>query len=168
MMKTFWKYIIGIIIFAFASSAKAVCPVCTAAVLGGVGLSRYLGVDDLIIGLWIGALTVSMIMWTINYLDRKKIKFYGRKILIFLSYYALIVWPLYYYNFVGHPINRLFGIDKLILGIIIGSIIFYLGAWYYQVLKSGNGGKAHFPFEKIVIPVGPLIVLSLALYFIVK
>jgi hypothetical protein len=33
-----------------------VCPVCTIAVAGGVGLCRYLGIDDLISGSWIGAL----------------------------------------------------------------------------------------------------------------
>ena len=30
---------------------KAVCPVCTVAIASGVGLCRYLGIDDLISGL---------------------------------------------------------------------------------------------------------------------
>lgn len=155
-------------IFLSTASAQAVCPVCTAAVLGGVGLSRYLGVDDLIIGLWVGGLTVSMILWTINYLNRKKIKFFGRKILIFIIYYTSIIWPLEHYNFVGHPLNKLAGYDKLLLGIALGSIFFYAGVFYYQYLKKQNGGKAHFPFEKIVVPVGPLIILSVAFYFVTK
>jgi hypothetical protein len=37
-----------------------VCPVCTIAVAGGVGLCRYLGIDDLISGAWIGALLFSL------------------------------------------------------------------------------------------------------------
>jgi hypothetical protein len=31
--------------------AKAVCPVCTIAIASGVGLCRYLGIDDLVSGL---------------------------------------------------------------------------------------------------------------------
>lgn len=37
------------------AKAQAVCPVCTVAVGTGVGLSRWLGVDDTITGLWLGA-----------------------------------------------------------------------------------------------------------------
>jgi len=167
--KVLYTSILSIIVFLISViPAQAVCPVCTAAVLGGVGLSRYLGVDDLIIGLWVGGLTVSMIIWTINYLNRKKIKFYGRKILVFALYYAMIIWPLEYYNFVGHPLNKIFGVDKLILGIIIGSIFFYAGAYYYDHMKAENGGKAHFPFEKILVPVGPLLILSLAFFFLTR
>ena len=39
----------------FAIPAKAICPVCTVAVGAGIGLSRWLGIDDSITGLWIGA-----------------------------------------------------------------------------------------------------------------
>lgn len=144
------------------------CPVCTAAALGGVGLSRYFGIDDLISGIWVGALVVSLILWTLNFLNRRKIKFFGRKILIFLIYYIGVIYPLYYYNLIGHPLNKVFGVDKLAVGIILGSIFFYIGVYYYQYLKANNGGKAHFPFEKIVVPITPLIILSLAFYFVTK
>lgn len=36
----------------FAKKALAVCPICTVAVGAGVGLSRCLGIDDSITGLW--------------------------------------------------------------------------------------------------------------------
>jgi len=41
--------------FAFFSTvpAWAQCPVCTVAIGGSVLLSRYLGIDDLIIGIWV-------------------------------------------------------------------------------------------------------------------
>jgi hypothetical protein len=35
-------------------------------------------------------------------------------------------------------------------------------------LKQKNGGKAHFPFEKVVLPVAPLIILSVIFYFVTK
>jgi hypothetical protein len=170
-MKNKTLYISLLVIISLLIAAvpvQAICPVCTVAVLGGVGLSRYLGVDDLITGLWVGAVTVSMIMWTIEYLNRKKIKFFGRKILILVLYYAMIIWPLFHYNFVGHTLGKIMGVDKLLVGMGLGSIFFYAGAYYYEQLKADNNGKAHFPFEKVVVPLGPLIILSIAFYFLTK
>jgi hypothetical protein len=40
----------------FAETASAICPLCTIAVGAGVGLSRWIGVDDAVTGLWIGGL----------------------------------------------------------------------------------------------------------------
>ncbi|MBU2028952.1 hypothetical protein KJ761_03645, partial [Patescibacteria group bacterium] len=77
--------------FLWAGSVQAICPVCTIAVGAGVGFTRYLGIDDTISGLWIGGLTVSIIMWTINWLNKKNIHFKGRKIITTLGYYLLIV-----------------------------------------------------------------------------
>ncbi len=155
-------------IFLWTSSAQAVCPVCTIAVGAGVGFSRYLGIDDTISGLWIGGLTVSMIIWTINWLDKKNIHFKGRKILTTVGYYALIVVPLYFMKNIWHPLNTLWGINKLLLGIILGGIFFFGGVKYYDYLKEKNGGKAYFPFQKVVMPVSSLLILSLIFYFLTK
>lgn len=159
--------IFSLLILAFPlAAAKAVCPICTVAVCASVGLSRWLGIDDTITGLWIGGLIVSLIIWTINWLNQKEIKFYGRKILVVLFYYVLAIWPLSYYNMIGHPLNKLWGFDKLILGISLGSIAFLTGHLWYEYLKKKNGGKAYFPFQKVVMPVGVLAFLSLLFYFI--
>lgn len=154
--------------FFFVTKVYAMCPVCTVAVAAGVGLARWLKIDDTITGLWIGGLAVSLIMWTNNYLNKKNVNFFGRKILVFIGYYALIVLPLYFTNILGHPLNRIFGIDKLALGIAVGSILFYVGAEWYHYLKDRNGGHANFPFQKVVMPVAPLIIMSVIFYFLTK
>ncbi len=154
----------------FTKKALAVCPICTIAVGAGVGLSRYLGIDDAITGLWVGGLTVSMITWTESWLDKKNIHFKGRIIINVLAYFALIVIPLYYSGIIGNPLNTLCacGLDKLLFGIIAGSIAFWCGASWYFYLKEKNGGHAYFPFQKVVMPVSPLIILSLIYYFLTK
>lgn len=149
-----------------AAKAVPICIICTAAVSAGVGLSRWLGVDDTITGLWIGSLAVSISLWTINWLSGKNIKFFGRQPLIFIIYYASIIWPLYHYNMIGHPLNKLWGIDKLLLGMAIGTIGFIIAVLFNEYLKKNNGGKVYFPFQKVVLPVGLLAVLSLILYLI--
>lgn len=160
--------IISLFLFLPLAAAKAVpiCVICTAAVSAGVGLSRWLGVDDSITGLWIGGLAVSISLWTINWLNSKNIKFFGRQPLVFIIYYTSIVWSLYHYNIAGHPLNKLWGIDKLLLGIIIGTIGFIVAALFNEYLKKKNSGRVYLPFQKVIIPVGSLAILSLALYLI--
>jgi hypothetical protein len=153
-----------------ARPALAVCPICTVAVAAGVGLSRYLGIDDAITGLWVGGLIVSMITWTESWLEKKNIRFKGRIFVNILGYYALIVIPLYYSGIIGNPLNTLCacGLDKLLFGIIAGSLAFWFGASWYFYLKEKNNGHAYFPFQKVVMPISPLIILSIIYYFLTK
>jgi len=161
--------IFSFLLFLPLTATKAVAPicvVCTAAVSAGVGFSRWLGIDDTITGLWIGALALSVSLWTISWLSGKNIKFFGRQPLIIIFYYALLIWPLYHYNLAGHYLNKLGGVDKLILGIIIGSLAFAASLVFNEYLKKKNDNKGYFPFQKVVVSVGALLILSLALYLI--
>lgn len=156
-----------------AKAAGAVCPVCTVAVAGGIELSRWLGIDDSITGLWIGGLTVSLIIWTIDWFNRKNIHFAGRKIITAAAYYLLIVIPLYLMNILTFSFSKIdsfcgCGLDKMFVGIVSGSILFLAGALTYNFLKKKNGGRAHFPFEKVVMPIAPLIIFSAIFYFLTK
>ena len=157
-----------IIVLLSAVKAYAICPVCTVAVGAGVGLARWLGIDDTITGLWVGGFIVSLIMWTINYLGKRNIKFKGRDILVIITYYAVVVVPIYFIKTIWHQENTLGGINKLLLGIVIGSILFYVGATWYHIMKMKNNGRAYFPFQKVVMPIGPLIIMSIIFYFITK
>jgi len=144
------------------------CPVCTAAVVTGLGLSRWIGIDDTISGLWIGGLIVSLIIWTINWLNKKNIRFIGRKILVIVVYYGMVIVPLYWTGIMGHELNKFWSIDRLLLGMILGSIGFLLGVWLYSYLKTKNNNRVYFPFQKVVMPVVPLIILTILFYFLTK
>lgn len=167
------KYLIALSSFLLlkALPAKAICPVCIVAVGAGLGLSEYLGIDDSIAGLWIGGLLVGVSVWTIDYCVKKNwLQKYRawRDPLIFFAYYLMVIWPLYAQDFIGNPFNQLFGLDKLVLGIAVGSIVFSLVAWLYEIMKKKNDGHAHFPFQKVVMPVSSLIILSALFYFLTK
>jgi hypothetical protein len=145
--------------------AHAICPVCTVAVGAGLGLAEYFGIDDSISGIWIGALIVSMSLWTINWLDGKNIRFKGRKILIFLGYYIVVILPLWLKGKIGHPLHTLCGIDKLLFGIILGSILFAAAAILHSYLRKKNGGRSYFQGQKIAFPIVILIIASVVLYY---
>ena len=168
----FYTFLITSISLFFAKSVLAICPLCTIAVGSGVGLARYFGVDDTISGLWIGGLIVSLIYWTIDWLKKKNIKFKGKEILSVILWYAITILPLYFTGILGNPKNSLLcfcGLyfDKLTLGVITGSIAFWFGAEWYFYLKEKHGGKAYFPFPKVLMPIFPLIILSIIFYFLI-
>lgn len=159
------------LLFTPTMSAQAVCPVCIVAVGAGLGLSEYLGIDDSIAGVWIGGMLIALSGWTISYFDKKRwlTKYRSwRDPLIVLAYYLMVIWPLYTQDFIGNPFNRLFGLDKLTLGIVSGSLIFAVAAWGYEAMKKRNGGRAHFPLEKVALPLGSLLTLSLVFYLLTK
>jgi len=166
-MKKIFYIFLPLFFFFLAVPVHAFCPVCTVAVGAGVGLSRYLGIDDLIIGLWIGALCVSLIGWTTNWLKGKNKSFKGMILLSAIFWYGIIIVPLFFTGIMGHVLNKLWGIDKLLLGIAGGTIIFYLAGMWYQSIKRKNGGHAKFPMQKVVWPVGALLLASIILYFII-
>lgn len=153
---------------ALALPARAICPVCTIAIGAGVGLSRWLGVDDLISGTWVGALIASFIFWTASWLDKKNIKFRFQYPVLAILVYAITIIPLYFTGIVGHPFNKFCGVDKLMFGIASGSIVFTLGILLHHFLKKRNQGKSYFVFQKVAIPLVLLIITSAVFYFVCK
>ncbi|HLM84111.1 MAG TPA: hypothetical protein VK254_02805 [Candidatus Bathyarchaeia archaeon] len=159
------QYFFAAYLLLTAKSALAVCPVCTVAVGAGLGLAEYFGIDDSISGLWIGALIVSMSLWTINWLVRKNIRFKGRKILVFVGYYVIIILPLWLKGKIGHPYHKLCGIDKLLFGILLGSILFSAGVIFHNYIRKRNNNISYFKGQRIAFAVAPLVIASLILYY---
>ena len=152
----------------FANVARAICPLCVVAVGGGLGFSRWLGVDDIISSIWIGALLVSLSIWTIIWLDKKGWSFKYQKTIVPVTYYALVLLPLYYYDIVGHPLNKIFGIDKIIFGSVLGTAIFIASIVFNDFLKKKNQGKQFFNYQKVILPFVILLILSFIIYFLLK
>lgn len=122
-------------------------------------ITKYLGISDLIFGIWIGALNLIFTIATIDYLNKKKIKFLFRKPLIFLIYSLSVLLPLYYFNVVDIS-NKILGIDKIIWGFSIGNIALGCGYLLNDFLVRKNNGKVYFKFQKSIIPLSILLILS--------
>lgn len=150
----------------FVPMAMAVCPVCTVAVGAGLEGMRLLGVDDVITGIWAGALTLSIFLWTVGWLKKRGVKNAFLQIgLPFIVYYGLLA-AVYALPGVEFGATTLWGIDKFLLGIIVGTIAFYLGARWYVRIKRKNGGHAQFAFQKVVVPLSFLVVVTIVFWLI--
>jgi len=164
--KIFKNMIMGMVFMLLATSnVIATCPVCVIAVAGGVELARWLGVDDTISGVWIGGLTLSLAIWLIIWLDKKNIKFKFRDVLIVAFFYATTILSLYWMKFIGSDCVKIWGVDKLLVGIAAGSFVFLIGWIVHNALKKKRG-KSYFPYQKVVIPVLCLIIASIIFYLI--
>ncbi len=148
-------------IFISVTPVYAVCPACTIAVGAGIGLSRYLGIDDTVTGLWIGGLIVSLSFWMAISWRKNKWLIAGLMFLITMA-------PLYYIDIIGHPLNTLWGVDKLLLGSFAGSGLFLLSIKADKVLRKYNQGKVFVPYQKVILPVTLLFLGSLVFYLLTK
>ena len=152
--------------FFWAGFAKAICPLCVIAIGGGLELSRWLGVDDVVSSIWIGALLVALIMWTLIEMKKHNWRFPFDTLIISLAYYLLTFIPLYYYKIIGGATHKIFGIDKIVFGSAVGTVMFLLTYWLHNYLKKKNNGKSFFPYQKVVLPVSVLILTSLTFYLL--
>lgn len=143
--------------------ANPACAVCTVAIGASLEIARRLGVEDAVVGLWAGALLTLMGYWLIAWFDKKKWNFWGRDIL-FIALSVGMVGFMYIDQLTYTPCNIWFlRMDAFLFSTLLGSLAFIGSHKLYEWMKKKNGGRAHFPFERVVIP---LVVLgALSAYF---
>ncbi|MEK7470863.1 MAG: hypothetical protein AAB622_02605 [Patescibacteria group bacterium] len=141
------------------------CPLCVAGAAVGVTLTRWIGIDDSITGVWIAALLGSMSFWFSTWLlikseTLRKWKYrIALKPIIYVLIFASTLWSFYKFQLIIR-MSQLFGLDKLTFGMITGGILFYL----IDMIKI----KHCFNYQKIVISLGSMTVLSLLIYILIN
>ena len=137
------------------------CPVCTVGVVAGLGLSRWLKIDDAISGLWIGALILALAIWFWRWLYQKKAqKPFSALLLLVVAFWFLTFLPLNYAGIL-EDCRPLWGMNRLILSSIIGVLVALLGILLDKDIRAGKKGKAAFPYQKVVLPLTLLLFASL-------
>ena len=155
----------AIMLFATAAHANPACAVCTVAVAASLEIAHYLGVDDSVVGVWAGAFLALLGYWMIVWFERKKWRFAGRDFLLITLSVAMIGF-MYVSKLEYNPQPILvFFLDPFLFSVILGALTLILSNHFYQWMKKKNGGHAHFPFEKVAVPVVALALLSLLFYY---
>ncbi|MBE6447929.1 MAG: hypothetical protein E7018_01345 [Alphaproteobacteria bacterium] len=153
----------GTAFFALIGKAMAnpACAVCTVAVGASLEVARRYGVDDSVVGVWAGAMLALLGYWLILWFQKKNWNFWGRDFLLMTISVGSIGF-MYVSQMPYNPqIIGIFYMDALLFSTILGALTFIYVSKFYQWMKFKNGGHAHFPFEKVVLPVGALILLSI-------
>ncbi len=139
--------------------ANPACAVCTVAVGASLEVARRYGLPDEVVGVWAGAMLALLGYWLILWFDKKNWNFVGRDFLLMVISVGSIGF-MYITMPYSPKIIGIFYMDGLLFSTILGALTFIYVSKFYQWLKAKNGGHAHFPFEKVVLPVAALALLS--------
>lgn len=149
---------------------SAHCPLCVAGAAVGITLTRWIGVDDSITGVWIGALLGSMSFWFFNWLLTRSVLVKKYKVilkpLIYILVFASTLWSFYKFQLIIR-MSQIFGFDKLTFGMLTGAILFYLVDIGDNFLIK-KAGKVYFPYQRVVFSLGAMIILSLVIYILIN
>lgn len=150
---------------------QAHCPLCVAGAAVGVTLTRWVGIDDSITGVWIAALLGSMSFWFYSWLISKKISLIEKyrpilKPAIYVLIWSSTVWSFYRFQLIIR-MSQIFGLDKLTFGMLTGAILFYLVDIGDNFLIK-KAGKVFFPYQRVIISLGSMIILSLVIYILIN
>lgn len=149
-----------VVTFSAKALANPACAVCTIAVGASLEIARHFGVDDSVIGVWAGAFLTLIGFWTIKWFDHKGWNFKGRDALLIFVSVAMIGF-MYVSELKYDPQAILiFYLDPFLFSTILGALVLIFSSEFYQWMKARNGGHAHFPFEKVVVPVLALTLVS--------
>lgn len=140
-------------------SVYATCPVCIATVGGGLLIAKKLGIDDLLVSLWLSGLNTAVAFWLAGLIKKKP---WNNKILLSFFFYILTLIYLWSTKQIGYPGNKFLGIDKVFLGMTVGLVSFLLAVFFDQRLRQKNKGKVLFNYQKVIIPLLFLIITTIA------
>jgi len=143
------------------------CPLCVAGAGVGLSLSRWIGLDDSIAGLWLATFLGAISLWSYLFLVKKLNKgpMVWLKPTLYLAIFASTLWSFYKFNLVIR-MEKMYGLDKLTFGIVAGGIAFYLVDIINDLIIKIRG-KSLFPYQRIVLSLGTMLVLSVILYILI-
>lgn len=160
-----------------ALPSHAHCPLCTGAVGMAAVTAKYYGMDPSIIGLLVGAFGISTGLWFGLWLHKKYEKQFvpfQLPLLVAVSFLLTVVplrfistdniyLPLLWWGEPGSMFNKIYWVDKIIFGSVLGGILTLGGFWVHRFIKKMRG-TVLFPFQGIAITVGLLVIAGVGLY----
>jgi len=151
----------------FTREVLAHCPLCVAGAGVGLTLSRWIGLDDSITGLWVATFLGAISLWSYLFLVRKlnRGQMVWLKPTLYLAIFASTLWSFYKFNLVIR-MEKMYGLDKLTFGIIVGGVSFYLVDEINNLVIRIKG-KTLFPYQRIVTGLGSILLLSFLDYYLI-
>lgn len=158
-------FLSALLIIAKSSPVNAHCPLCTGATVAGLAVAEKYGVDSAISGIWVGAFVISTALWFARVL-KKKYDFPGQGIIVSLAAMVLTIVPFYFAGMFGHPV-KILGVDRLLFGMIAGSMLTFFGTEFSIWIKSRRG-HVLFSFQTIIIVMALLSATSAVFWYLVR
>ncbi len=157
-------------------SSQAHCPLCTVGAAAAAGGAAWLGVSEIVIGVFTGAFAVS-IGWWLGRLIRKRYVPFQRSLVILLSFVTTILpllkllgglHPVFIFiaGDYGSLLNRTYLINLFLVGSVLGGFIVLITPWLSSMITKYRHGMT-VPYQGIILTLALLIILSISLEIIV-
>lgn len=158
----------------FSGLASAHCPLCTAGAGAAAAGAAYLGVAKPVLGLFIGALGVSMGWWFAKKIPKEYIP-YQKEAIIIVSFLLTVVpilpiigqqqaFFIGLYGSYGSLLHNTYMYDMSLLTSIIGGIVVTLSPRISGKITEIRG--KHIDYQGILVTFAALTVLGLVIQFI--
>ncbi|HLC65430.1 MAG TPA: hypothetical protein VJI46_04890 [Candidatus Nanoarchaeia archaeon] len=147
-------------------SVHAHCPLCTVGAAAAAGGAAYLGVSNVVIGIFIGAFAVSMGWWVSRLIKRQFVRF-QMPLIILLSFATTVIpmmplikgyYPLYV-SVIG-DYGGIYLINLFLAGSFAGGFIVSITPWLSKKIGDLRGNML--PYQGIVLTFLMLILTSAA------
>ena len=135
-------------------------PICAIGIASGLAISRWLGIDDLTLGLWIGALILSFSIQFDIFLSKKGKSFPLSFWAIFLGTSALSFLPILK-TITSDPSCNILGFPRVICGSVLGALMLFLVDKVNLFVIDKHNKKVYFYYQKAIIPIIALIIISM-------
>ena len=178
-MKRIYSFLLALLgLIFFPAAAYAHCPLCVGGAAIGLSVARYFGIDDAITAVWLAALIGAVSFWLDGWLAKKtKVKPEILRPVTYIVFFGLTIWSFYAFNdylisnlrfyLINPHAGQLWGVDKLTFGVISGGILFYLVDILDNYIIKRNG-RVYFPFQRIIVSLGSILILSVGLYILMN
>lgn len=160
--------ILGVLMVSIPS-VFAHCPLCTGATIVGVGITRSLGLDDSLVGIFVGGMIVSSALWMNTLLKKRNAGGNGflRVGSIMLATFVLTLLTLYYAGLFGLGNEyRIFGMERIVFGTLSGVVVSFGAFWASHKLKQKNKGKTIFPYQTMLLTLLALV-LNIGIFWVI-
>jgi len=150
-------------LFFSAKMAWAHCPLCAAATGMAVATTRIYGIDDLVVGLFIGSFAVSTALWMNNVTAKKK-ELIPHQAGTFVLLSLVITLATLYFSGLLDLQYRIFGMDRIFAGTIMGTAVTFASFEAHKKLRMLNGNKNFVLGQGIILPFLSVVILGIAVY----
>ena len=146
-------------------AVSAHCPLCTIGAAAAAGGAAYLGVGNIVIGLFLGAFAMSMGLWFARLIKKKYIPFQN-SLVVLISFITTLIpirpmlsdfRPLYI-SWLGQY-GTTFAIDIFLIGSILGGIIVTIAPKISSKITKLRNGK-FIPYQGMLLTFGILSILG--------
>lgn len=132
----------------FVAPVYAQCPVCIVTVGGGLFIAEKLGINSLLVSIWLSAFNCA-----VAYFLATKFK----KPILKSGYF----WSIIFYLLTVFYLDISKQLEGSLIGLSIGLIVAIFSIQLDQIIKNLNKGKVLFYYQKVIIPIIILIIATL-------